>query len=586
MPDIKKRNLIFHTVRHMTPRQWTGRVLHTLRGKLPAPPVRIPKLTECYPLGMGYAHPQPTDPADADRILNNEFPTVSGQWVSFGKQIDWDMPGTAYRLACFNLNSFAWLELLSDAYAQTHDRVYLEKGFQLIRQWQAQCGKKARGDKWDAYVTSKRILHQMGFLSKYAGQKLGEYVPFLAAQAKVLSRRIEFHLGANHVLREAAALMYCGAFVQDEKLYRKSKKLLFAQIKEQFLPDGGHYERSVSYHVESLQQCYEALWLMFRWGDPEAGTLRDLLRSPYIFLNAMLRCDGTIPLVNDAAADYPFDAADFLYTAAYLYTDAPPMGVPGPYSRRWALAAPKASISWDAPTLFEATGFLSHHFELEGIGHSLFFDAGDNGPDYNLGHTHADSLSLLWTTSHGEVFADSGVYTYAPGNFRNACRATAAHNTVEVDGISSSQVWGAFRTAKRAYTHVESFSFRDGVLSVTASHDGYRKVLADPVTHRRQLSLDHVTGLLAVTDTLLPHREAHTGVLRFHLAPGCSAVPVSDRSLLLQERYLLSCSEALTLESCFVAKDFGVQQESLCVTAKFPIRGKTKVQTTVSLLPL
>lgn len=586
MPTYKTLKLTYHTVRHMTLRQWLFRFRHILLSKLPAPAVKLPKQTECFPIPMGFSRPQSADIAAADRIMRDEFPTVSGQWVSFGEHIDWDMPTSSYRLACFNLNSFSWLELLSDAYAQTKDRAYLEKGFRLIRQWQQQCGRQVRGDKWDAYVLSKRIVYQIGFISQYAGQQLGRYVPFLAAQAKILSKRIEHHLGANHVLREAAALMYCGAFLKDEKLYRRSKKLLLAQIKEQFLPDGGHYERSVSYHVEALQQCFEALWLMYRWGDPEAGVLRQQLEKPYIYLNAMLRCDGTIPLVNDAAADYPFDAADFLYTAAYLYHEAPPRGVPGPYSRRWALDTAKAPISWEASALFADTGFLAHHFELEGVSHSLFLDAGNNGPDYNLGHTHADSLSILWTCTDGEIFADSGVYTYYPGAHRNACRATAAHNTVEVDGISSSQVWGAFRTAKRAYTKVESFSLQNGQVSLVASHDGYCKVLSDPVAHRRRLSLDLKAGLLTVTDILFPGKEAHAGVLRFHLAPGCTAATVSSHSVLLRGKFLLSCSEEITLEPCFIAKDFGMQEESLCITAKFPIRGKTKVHTTVSLLPL
>ena len=48
------------------------------------------------------------------------------------------------------------------------------------------------------------------------------------------------------------------------------------------------------------------------------------------------------------------------------------------------------------------------------------------------------------------LLVDTGTSTYAPGPVRDYERSTAAHNTVEVDGANSTEVWGAFRAARRA----------------------------------------------------------------------------------------------------------------------------------------
>lgn len=581
MPKLEKIKLTLRTVRYMTARQWAYRLYYILKGKLSAGSMHPKTVQEPVSISGYYQNGIGADLSAADALLALTFPTVSGQSIQFEDQVDWDMPGERYRLKCFNLNSFAWLQTLSDAYRQTGDEAYIRFGLDQIRHWLASC-RKIRGDKWNAYVLAKRLMHQIGFLSAHAEESFEEFVPYLAAQAGILSKNVEFHLGANHVLSEARALMFCGAFLKNKKLYLQGKRILRKELDVQFLADGGHYERSVSYHVESLQQYFEAVWLMDLLGDPDARSWAERLKAPYRYLNAMLRCDGTIPLVNDAAWDYPFDAADFLYTSAYLYAEPAPKAAAGSYSHRWAMDSLGLETDWPCPALFADTGFLSDHFSHNGTAHSLFFHVGDHGPDCNLGHAHADSLSLLWTSADGELFADSGVYTYAPGAERNACRATTSHNTVEVDSTDSCECWAAFRVARRGHTVIEEFADDAEKLQLTASHDGYEILLSDPVKHRRTLHRCKASGLITVTDVLTPKARQHSGVLRFHLAPGCSALPIGDRSVLLRGKYLFSCDRPITLEPCTVAGLFGRPEDSLCITARFPIKGKTTVRCTVA----
>ncbi len=570
MGKLKKLGLVAHTVRHMTPCQWCYRLWYTIR-----PGVKVPKAPalrpRAIPLGFG---PGETELKAADGILAGEFPLVSGYVARFQEDVDWDLSQTDYRLQCFRLNSFDFLHILSDAYAATGQQRYLDRGLELMAHWWAHCGK-VTGDKWNAYPLAQRICRWIGFASAHAPQCLERIAPWVYAQAKVLSKSVEYHLGANHLLTEGKALMYTGAFLQDKKLYTQGKALLKKEYGTQFLADGGHYEGSLSYHVESLQQYFEAVMLMAHLQDPDWNAWAQRLQPNYQYLSCLLGASGTIPLYNDSAFDYCAEAKDFLSTASLIFDKAPPGSQAGVYCRRWQAIPTPLETAWERPAtkLCAETGLFVDHFE----NHSFYLRCGNLGPDSNLGHAHADQLSILWQSAQGELFADSGVFTYQGGQLRDACRATSAHNTVEIDGSNSAQVWSAFRTARRGHGKVTS---HNGA-SITAEHNGYAKILGDGLRHQR--SYCRQDGCVTILDRLTAKNRSHTATLRYHLAPGCQAERLDDHRVRLNGKYTLECSEAITLEPCRIAGNFGMIRDSLCITAKWSFLGVSQVKTTINL---
>ncbi len=63
----------------------------------------------------------------------------------------------------------------------------------------------------------------------------------------------------NHLLEDAYSLFIAALYFKDDKFYRKSKKMLWQELKEQILPDGAHYEQSPMYHcilLDRLLDCY------------------------------------------------------------------------------------------------------------------------------------------------------------------------------------------------------------------------------------------------------------------------------------------------------------------------------------------
>ncbi len=109
-----------------------------------------------------------------------------------------------------------------------------------------------------------------------------------------------------------------------------------------------------------------------------------------------------------------------------------------------------------------------------------------------------------------------GSLHYEAGPARDRERSTAAHNTLEVDGHDSTEVWGAFRAGRRARVSGVSADWCEGVLTVAAAHDGYRHLPGRPRHHRRwSLSPDG----LRVDDTVTGGGR-HRIVVRWHLAAG------------------------------------------------------------------
>ena len=579
---------VYETAKYMTFRQFKYRLFYTFRNKVfKRKPQLVDKseIVRCLPMNYSVHLTDNMSLAEANDVLVNNIHTISGRIEKFDDSIDWNMRNEKYRLVCFRLNSFRYLLALSNAYKSTSDEVYKNKGFALIDDWIADNYQQIEGDKWNPYVIADRLMNWIGFVSEYCdADKLSHYAKYIRAQAIELKESIEYQLGANHLLSEARALIAAGAFLNDTKFIDYGKKVLREEFKTQFLSDGGHYERSVSYHVESLQQYYESTYILLNIGDRDAKEFVDLMKQPYKFLNNMISVNGEIPLFNDAAIDYPFyDAKDFLSTASYLYKNSPPNAGQGDYYFQWKIITiDKVDFDWTSDCLMQSTGLLHYRFNIGGKEYSLYFDVGDNGPDCNLGHTHADSLSLLLSSEDGNIFVDSGVFTYENGLDRNRCRSTKAHNTIEVDDTDSAEVWAAFRVARRGHSKVECYENDGTRLNISASHDGYKKILTKPVIHKRSLKVDSNEGTIRIEDKLICDSKHHA-TLRYHICPDCSVKTLNSYECVIDDHYVVSTSEPMEIKKWTVASEFGNKTESLCIVCSFSTDNTKEIKTKVTI---
>lgn len=351
---------------------------------------------------------------------------------------------------------------------------------ELIRKWVNE-NPVGLGNGWEPYPLSLRISNWIKWA--LAGNLLDNVaVASLAIQARYLSRTVEHNLLANHLFANAKALIFAGCFFEARYWLQQGLDILRTEIDEQILRDGGHFERSTMYHSLILEDVLDLVNL----GHVYSGLLPDWSQtagSMLGWLSQMTHPDGRIAFFNDAA-----------------FGIAPEPATIVDYARRLGIKANQQVLS------------DSGYVRLESECAVALFDAAPIGPDYQPGHAHADTLSFELSLGGRRAIVNTGISTYEKCADRHAQRGTAAHNTVRIDCQDSSEVWSAFRVARRARP---LSVITDHTTFVEASHDGYSR-LKDPVIHMRRLTL--ASNELQVKDTIQAKRE-HQVEITFHVHP-------------------------------------------------------------------
>lgn len=368
---------------------------------------------------------------------------------------------------------------------------------QLLVRW-IQENPPGLGNGWEPYPVSLRIVNWIKWA--LGGNATDQrFLDSLAIQARWLERRLEFHLLGNHLWANAKALVFAGTFFQGDEAMRWRRRgldLIEREMAEQILDDGGHFERSAMYHSILLEDVLDLVQLVRRFpGQVPEETSRRWSRAAERMLqwaSTISHPDGGPPFFNDAALAI---APGFPQVHAY----AQALGIQGP-------RGPGEGI-----TELAASGYA----RLQAGAAVLLADVAPVGPDYLPGHAHADTLSFELSLHGRRVLVNGGTSTYEAGPERRRQRATASHNTVVVDGQDSSEVWGAFRVARRARVLDVEIGKDGDRWTLSAAHDGYRR-LPGRVVHRRRWALGR--NELVVSDRL----EGSFGEAeaRYHFAPG------------------------------------------------------------------
>jgi len=422
----------------------------------------------------------PLDHGDAAEIAQGTF-TFLGETRSLSVPADWHQQ-CAPRLWRFHLHYLEWAWAL----AQAPDRASARASFaSLWRSWRASI-ESAQGDAWSPYVASLRVWVLCGVFDPLVkGTDIeNDYIDQIAWHAGYVQSHLELDVGGNHLLKNAKALIGAGVFLSRPDLVANGRRLLEEQLPIQVLADGGHFERSPSYHCQVLGDLVDIRGILAIDDAPPAVGLDDAIDSMRRWLGAMVGADGEVALCNDAI----------------------PVG-----TRRLATLDPTPPPE-EPVTVLAASGYVVVRPDERT---QLILDVGDPCPDDLPAHAHADCLSFeLWVGGERWV-VDTGTSTYEAGPRRAYERSTAAHNTIEIDGEDQTEVWGIFRAARRARGTVELVTSVGGTFEVVASHDGYRRLPGSPV-HRRRWRIS--SGRVEITDTI-SGTGAHRLVSRLHAAP-------------------------------------------------------------------
>ncbi len=476
--------LYWHTLRHLRLVQVYGRIWFRLarpRPDLRAAPVMRPALAGWVPCARA-----------SSMTGSNQFRFLAIE-RTLESAADWNNAEWP-KLWLYNAHYFD--DLLARGF---RERIDWHRA--LLARWLAENPPRdgqGNGNGWEPYPTSLRIVNWVKWV--LAGNVPEAAVhQSLAVQARWLRKRLEIHLQGNHLWANAKALVFAGALfdaAEADAWRTKGLAILQRELVEQILPDGGHFERSPMYHAIVLEDVLDLIQLASLY--PSLFAVRDVIHWREValkmlrWLRVMSHPDGGIALFNDAALGI-----------------APDINALMDYAAQLSLAVDRSPLA-DIEALPQ-----SGYVRLQAGAAVLIADVGLIGPDYLPGHAHADTLSFELSLHGQRVLVNGGTSTYEAGTERLLQRGTAMHNTVQVDGANSSEVWSNFRVARRARPLEVRWGCDSGVLWIEAGHDGYQR-LPGRVIHRRRWMFEH--GRLSVVDRLSGRYTDAMATFRF--APG------------------------------------------------------------------
>ena len=321
-------------------------------------------------------------------------------------------------------------------------------------------------------------------------------------------RHIETYLSTyfspnTHLLGEALTLFFLGTLFpglqRAGRWQRRGWEILQAEAAKQVRSDGFYFEQSTYYHVYALDIFLHARILAAR-NEVEISPAFDAIVER--MLNALLSLvrAGIAPSIGDDDGGRIFDPLrnrsehmlDPLATGAVLYRrgDLKFAAANVREETLWLLGV-KGLAAFDLLPTSEPSG-SSIALEQSGFflmadeksGQQLLIDAGPLGAGSG-GHGHADALSVCLVRDGRNLLIDPGTFEYVGDSDERArWRGTAAHNTMQVDGLDQAEGTGPFSWKNPPHVKVEKWINGQQFNLFQGSHNGYSR-LPSPVIHRR-----------------------------------------------------------------------------------------------------
>jgi uncharacterized heparinase superfamily protein len=338
-------------------------------------------------------------------------------------------------------------------------------------------------------------------------------------QAENLFWNFEWHLRGNHIFENAKALVFAACYFDgavSERWGARGWKILMQQMDEQILQDGGHMELSPMYHCMILEGLLDIWNLLNAYrieeGEAHRPKLFRVIKKMLRWIEIMTHPDGKIALFNDSVLNYassPMELRDYARRVGITFEDDF-----------------DEDKSQPAIVSLKQSGFV----KMSNDSFYALIDAGAIGPDYLPAHGHADALSIEVSVKKEQFLVNRGTHDYGEHPLRLLSRKTKSHNTVEVAGKDSSEVWSNFRVGARANVKITATTSIKNVHFFEAFHDGY-KSLKPAVMHHRSIKL--TDDAICIEDTI-EQGLVHGSVIYFYVHPAFTGQLLSKQEIQFQ----------------------------------------------------
>ena len=417
--------------------------------------------------------------------------------------IDWNS-NNHNQLWRFNLHYFDWArEWLEIRYIKgdwPEDSKYLKF---FINDWILN-NRIGVGDGWHSYTISIRIRNWILLFSACPELLNEKNLGSLWHQICWLNFNKEDYLGGNHWLENLISLIIGSLHFQGDManyIFHKSIEDLEDELKKQILPDGGHEERSATYHLLILDRLVElGLIIENVKGERPVWLIDSIFKMMKWAKNIRLN-NGSYPRFNDCPdICEPLDNI-VEYANSYLNKNQiNRKGIKNNLSKIYKkidfvqVGFEKKNEKISLIKLLD-TGWVIARVENK---IELVFKVGDSCPKHLPAHAHSDLLSFELFNNGIPVISETGTSIY--GNYQDRFyeRSGQAHNLFQLAAhnkynkerkkwIEPIEVWGNFRAARKANVLDKNCGYCvDGSIWIKGSNDSNMKIGAK---HVRSINL-------------------------------------------------------------------------------------------------
>ncbi len=507
--------------------------------------------------------------ASAEACLAGRFDLLGYEGLSFGQPVDWHLdPVSGHRAplvhwsridpldvesvgdskVIWELNRHQWLVRVAQAYGLTGDERYAEACVAHIEAW-IDSNPPGIGINWASSLeVAFRLISWCWTLQLLTGSQAGSrararVLGALWAHGRHVERYLSYYFSPNtHLTGEALGLLYAGIALEGlprtDRWRKLGREILEREAQKQILADGVYFEQSTYYQRYTAEIYLHFLALSRNGAQQVSVATRDRVRSLLDTLLLLLRPDATMPQIGDADGGWllPFeprhssDVRGVFSTAAVLFEHPEYAWVAGGIQPEtlWLLGPEAvgtyAGVHPREPRLEPSRvlpdgGYAVLRTTWKPDADQVIFDIGPLGCPHSSGHGHADLLAIQCVFRGKKFVVDPGTGSYTDTlGWRTHFRGTAAHSTVQVDGLGQAGPLGPFAWDSEPRARLISWQSSPTIAWAEAEHRAYQW-LPDPVVHRRRVFLIKRGGYCVVVDDLQGLKE-HRLDLRFQLAPG------------------------------------------------------------------
>lgn len=284
---------------------------------------------------------------------------------------------------------------------------------------------------WMPHSVSLRILNWTRYVTlfeEHLDEEFREKINrFIHKNAQFLADNVEYGVGGNHLIENAAGLVVAGTYFQ-EKTWRQLGVRIFEQTaKNQFFEDGGHIERSPMYHLIVCQRFLTAVDLLEQLNEG-SRIIRETAADGVRFVEHLQPPDNQIPLLNDSVFDEALPLSSIL---------------------QYARSIPVLDLVQKRAGNHLFSSLTDSGYYWLGTDDDRMLVAGHEVAIPHLpGHAHIHPGQVCLWIGNQRVLTDTGVFEYSAGPHRQRARSIQSHNTVQVDEqepirmASSFWMWG------------------------------------------------------------------------------------------------------------------------------------------------